>query len=228
MFSDDFCQNVLLITCKNTIAGRNSLLHFIQENTTTYGSLSFNKKFPLPDCECHREFYWGCKLDIGPDTQLVTKQTKTEFLIHFDTQNGSCEEWLRRIYNIYRSLHFKLVYSHYSGDYSGILQASYGLRTRYEVGDYLTFSPMHYVFCPECESELNFDFEKDSRQECRSIISHIQKYEHCKECSCMIFQRNWSKARIIKFINDNINHRLYRYPDGLRLPSITAHFYTYT
>lgn len=220
------CQNILKTTCQDTTLGKRVLRRFIRQNTRKNGSLSLNKQVPQPKCENHRLFNWGCRNDIRSDSQLVTVHTETVYEINFDTEDGLCEQWLTTITKIYPSLDFELRYSEISNDYSGIIQTKNGVKTRDDFGNYLSFCPIHYVNCPVCEEECHFDFDIDDRDECKSLEQHIGKYDCCWKCTEVKFQRFWSKNRIRKFMEDNINHVLYRYPDGIRLPDIKANFNT--
>lgn len=220
----NWCQNILTVTCGETVANRNSLRNFVKQNTNDDDVFSLNQKVPQPQCDNHRLFYWGCKWDVHPDCLFISAHSESKYEINFDTANGPCEQWFATIIRMYPSLDFKLVYSEFNGDFSGIVEASNGVRTRDDFGDYLTFCPMHYVICEECNEEFDFDFDVDKRKECRSLVCHMAEYDHCTECSKSKFQRFWGNYRIFKFMNDNINHRLFRYPDGIRLPNIMTHF----
>lgn len=222
-----WCQNVLNVKCDDTELGRTTLQQFINENTRDDGTLSFHKQVPTPICSNYREFYWGCSADVVQTSQLKTTDTSTELEINFDTINSPCDQWLIAVIDIYKELSFVLTYSEFEADYSGIMEGSDGEVTRNDCDEYVAFSPMCKVDCPECGDECNYVFndEHDTmRLECAHHMSHICEYGHCQECSKEIFCRFWSKHRIAKFMNHNIDHRLYRYPDGLRVPSIKKHF----
>jgi hypothetical protein len=227
---DNMCQNVLTVTCSNTKSGRNSLRNFLADNTLSDGSLSLNKKIPQPNCPEYREFYWGCASDIESGFQIFTEKTPIRLRFYFDTDILPCDQWVMRISNIYLSLSFELIYGNYLGDYSGLLKLTSGNIVSNECDDYLSYAPRNCVNCPECNDYIYFEFEDEydpKRAECRHLIEHINEYNHCFQCSTKLFQKVLSRKRIENFINRNINHRLYRFPDGLRLPFLQENFINY-